>query len=133
MHATVATERTLTELDYLRLQKLVGRNAPAAVAAVLDAADTVQSCDIAADVVTMHSQVELRDLHTARRQTLTLCYPSDAGSIAGCVSVLSPVGASLLGLKVGSVARWQTPSGEQGEAEVVAIPFQPEASGDYTA
>jgi regulator of nucleoside diphosphate kinase len=45
---------------------------------------------------------------------------------------LTPVGASLLGLQVGAVARWQSPIGEPCAAEVLAILFQPEASGDYT-
>ena len=44
---------------------------------------------------------------------------------------MSPVGASLLGQTVGSVARWSTPAGDERAAEVVAILFQPEASGDY--
>lgn len=133
MHAIIAAERTLTELDFARLHTLVGRNIPAGLAVVLDTADTVPSREVPADVVTMYSQVELRDLHTGRRQNLTLCYPGDAGPGAGCVSVLSPVGSSLLGLKIGAIARWQTPSGEQGEAEVMSIPFQPEAGGDYTS
>ncbi|EWS58029.1 Regulator of nucleoside diphosphate kinase [Methylibium sp. T29-B] len=47
------------------------------------------------------------------------------------MSVLSPVGCSLLGLTVGAVARWSTPAGEARAAEVVALLFQPEASGDY--
>ncbi|MFO1333096.1 MAG: GreA/GreB family elongation factor, partial [Rubrivivax sp.] len=45
--------------------------------------------------------------------------------------VLSPVGSSLLGLQVGDVAQWRTPTGEAKAAEVVAVLFQPEASGDY--
>ena len=80
----------------------------------------------------MYSLVEVEDLHTGRRQQLTVCYPGDAEAAAGFVSVMSPVGSSLLGLKTGSIARWQTPSGEQGAAQIVSILFQPEASGDYT-
>ncbi|MEO8248651.1 MAG: GreA/GreB family elongation factor [Burkholderiales bacterium] len=126
------TERLLTELDFARLSKLQGRGMRSALEGVLDAADTLLSSEMPADVVTMYSQVELVDLHTGRRQSLTLCYPGDAQPAAGFVSVLSPVGSSLLGLKVGSIARWQTPSGEQGAAEVISVLFQPEASGNYT-
>jgi regulator of nucleoside diphosphate kinase len=39
---------------------------------------------------------------------------------------------SVLGLRVGAVAKWQTPGGEEGAAEVSAVLFQPEASGDYS-
>ncbi len=45
---------------------------------------------------------------------------------------MSPVGASLIGRHVGSIARRQTAGGDQGAAEVVTLLFQPEASGDYT-
>jgi len=135
----VALERTLTELDHVRLLNLVRRDrrsdgSPAprmAIEHVLDACALVPSRQTPPDVVTMYSQVVLQDLESGQRSTLTLCYPADAGPAAGFVSVLSPVGASLLGLRVGSVARWLTPAGEERTAEILAIPFQPEASGDY--
>ena len=41
------------------------------------------------------------------------------------------VGAFMAGLGVGSLARWSTPAGEERAAEILAILFQPEASGDY--
>ena len=85
---------------------------------------------IAPDVVTMCSQVLLQDTQTGQRNTLTLCYPADAEPAVGFVSVLSPVGSALLGLRVGSIARWSTPAGDEKAAEVLAILFQPEASGD---
>ena len=133
-------ERTLTELDHVRLLNLVRRDArgdgfPAqrhAVENVLDASSIVPSRQVPPDVVTMYSHVQLRDLQTSRRSTLTLCYPADAEPAMRFVSVLSPVGSSLLGLRVGSVARWATPSGDAKAAEILAILFQPEASGDYS-
>jgi regulator of nucleoside diphosphate kinase len=130
MHETIHGERTLTELDFARLGKLRDGHAP--LAQLLDATDVIPSRDVPADIVTMYSQLELLDLQTRRRQKLTLCYPRDAEPAAGFISVLSPVGLGLLGLRVGSVARWRTPGGEENEAEVSAVLFQPEASGDYT-
>ena len=79
----------------------------------------------------MYSRVELVDAHTRRRQVLTVCYPEDAEPAAGFISVLSPVGISLLGLKTGDIAKWLTPTGEECAAEIAAILFQPEATGDY--
>ena len=131
MHTALRGERTLTELDFSRLRKLASGNLTPELADLLSAADVLRSREVPADTVTMYSQVELQDLHTRRRQKLTICYPDDAEPSAGFISVLSPVGQSLLGLQVGAVARWQTPSGEEGAAEVAAILFQPEASGDY--
>lgn len=135
----IALERTLTELDHVRLLNLLRRDArsdgsPAhlrAIEDVLDASALVSSREVAPDVVTMYSQVLLQDVQTSQRNTLTLCYPADAEPALGFVSVLSPVGSALLGLQVGSVARWRTPSGDEKAAEILAILFQPESSGDY--
>ncbi|RZL63332.1 MAG: transcription elongation factor GreAB [Variovorax sp.] len=124
-------ERTLTELDFARLSSLAGRQLPSELEALLDSADVTASRAVPANVVTMYSRVELVDVHTRRRQVLTLCYPADAAPAAGFISVLSPVGSGLIGLKLGQVARWSTPTGEEGAAEIVDILFQPEASGDY--
>jgi regulator of nucleoside diphosphate kinase len=133
-------ERTLTELDHVRLLNLVRRDArsdgfPAqryAIEDVLDTSAIVPSRRIPPDVVTMYSQVLLRNLRTSQCSTLTLCYPADAEPAMGVVSVLSPVGSGLLGLRAGSVARWSTPAGDESAAEILAILFQPESIGDYS-
>ena len=129
-------ERTLTELDHARLTRLVRDLRPTdgggTVASLLDDADLVPSQSIRPDVVTMYSQVLVVDVATRRSRRLTLCYPADAEPDAGFVSVLSPVGASLLGRRVGSVAMWCSPSGGVIASEVAAICFQPEESGDYS-
>lgn len=134
-----ALERTLTELDHVRLLNLVlrgkrGERSPSTylpIEPVLEACAIVASRAVPPDVVTMHSQLLLHDPDTGERSKLALCYPADAEPAAGFVSVLSPVGSSLLGLRVGGVARWLTPAGQQKRAEILAILFQPEASGDY--
>lgn len=138
----LAIERTLTELDHVRLLKLVRRDRRADASSslpppggdiddVLANAAVVPSREVAPDVVTMGSQLLLQDLETGRLSQLSLRYPSDAEPASGGVSVLSPVGSSLLGLRVGGVARWSTPVGGERAAKVVAILFQPEGSGDY--
>ncbi|HNU10121.1 MAG TPA: GreA/GreB family elongation factor [Rubrivivax sp.] len=133
-------ERTLTELDHVRLTSLVrnnhrgkatGRHKPS-IDDVLDGSSIVPSRQVPGDVVTMHSQVLLDDPDVGYTRKITLCYPADAVPATGMVSVLSPVGASLLGLKVGDVARWKTPDGEDHSATLLEIVYQPEASGNYT-
>ncbi|MFZ5547347.1 MAG: GreA/GreB family elongation factor [Pseudomonadota bacterium] len=133
-------ERTLTELDHVRLLNLLRRDTHGAdhpadwrlIEELLDGCITVPSREVPADVVTMYSQVRVRDRATGRQHTLAPCWPADAEPLAGFVSVLSPIGSALLGLRVGSVARWASPTGEEMAAEILAILFQPEASGDYT-
>ncbi len=132
MHKTLSGERLLTELDFARLNNLHGGQLPPALEDSLDPLDLVPSREVPPDVVTMYSQVIVEDLATGKRQKLTLCYPADAEPHLGFISVLSPVGASLLGQRVGGVARWRTPNGDECAAEIAALLFQPEASGDYT-
>ncbi|MDP2016561.1 GreA/GreB family elongation factor [Hydrogenophaga sp.] len=132
MHQTLGGERLLTELDFTRLNNLRAGQLPAELVDTLDSLDLVPSREIPPDVVTMYSQVIVEDLESKKRQKLTLCYPGDAEPHLGFISVLSPVGASLLGQRVGAIARWRTPNGDECAAEIAALLFQPEASGDYT-
>lgn len=139
---TIATnapvERTLTQIDYVRLTRLLtnaGASAPGADAMhqLLECSDLVDSPAVPPTVVTMYTQLLVQDdAAGGEPQKYTLCYPEDAEPAQGFISVLSPVGTSLLGLRVGEVARWRTPAGQSGSARIVAILFQPEASGDYT-
>jgi regulator of nucleoside diphosphate kinase len=140
MQLDTTVGRTLTELDHARLMRLTRRLAvPArrndddeALEQALDEATVVPSRTVPGDVVTMRSRVLLKDLRTSHRYRLTLSYPDEAEPAAGRVSVASPVGASLLGLRVGSDAQWTLPGGEQRAARLEAIVFQPESNGDYT-
>jgi regulator of nucleoside diphosphate kinase len=98
----------------------------------LDACAVVPARQVSPDVVTMYSQVLILDRASGAQHKLTLCYPADAEPAEGFISVLSPLGWSLLGLRIGQVARWSAPAGGERAAEVLAILFQPEASGDYS-
>lgn len=132
MHAVVHGERTLTDLDHARLTRLLGQQPHGPLAEWLESVEVIDARAAPANLVTMYSRVAVVDVHTHRRQVLTLCYPGDAEPAAGLISVLSPVGSSLLGLKAGDTARWFTPHGEACAAQVVAIQYQPEATGDFT-
>jgi regulator of nucleoside diphosphate kinase len=133
----LARERVLTELDHLRLATLSARGPGGrwhesdSIDALIDEARVVPSRKVPADIVTMYSQVLVRFVDEGTQRKLTLCYPDDAEPRFGFVSVLSPIGLSLLGQQVGATVRWQSPDGSERSAELDAILFQPEASGDY--
>ena len=131
MNTSLSGGRVLTELDFARLQLKNGQ-LPKELQDHCELADLVPSQEIPVDVITMYSQMEIVDLNSHLTRKLTLCYPRDADPSLGFISVFSPVGSSLLGLKVGEVAHWRAPNGEEGSARVAALLFQPEASGDYT-
>lgn len=132
MDTTKYGDRTLTELDHVRLTRLIGAKSHPEFEELLATAEAVPSREIAPDLVTMYSQVTIMDTRSGKRQKLTLCYPTDAEPAEGFVSVLSPVGMSLIGLRIGATAQWRTPGGEDFNARVAEVHFQPEASGDYT-
>ncbi|RAV24118.1 nucleoside diphosphate kinase regulator, partial [Staphylococcus warneri] len=47
------------------------------------------------------------------------------------LSVLAPVGAALLGLKVGSTIHWELPGGASTHREVLELLSQPGAAGEF--
>lgn len=120
--------RTLTELDHTRLSHLIDMHR----VSHWQQADVVPSRQVAPDVVTLYSLIEVQRPGQPTRQKLALCYPDDAEPEQGFLSVLSPMGMELLGLRLGDTARWQEPSGQAAQATIVAMLFQPESSGDYS-
>lgn len=73
------------------------------------------------DIVCMNSEVEFRDDSTGRVQTVTLVYPEDADILQRKVSVLTPVGTALIGLRCGRSITWETPSGEVRQLTVLSV------------
>ena len=128
-------ERTLTKLDFVRLTRLASLSEPAAsgaIQAMLENCELVASAAVPATVITMYTQVLLQRVVGTEPYKVTLCYPDDAEPSQGFISVLSPLGASLVGLRVGDVAQWRTPLAEERTARIVDVMFQPEANGEYT-
>ena len=77
----------------------------------IDEARIVDTDDIDADVVTMHSEVRVRDRTTGVSRDYTLVTPAHADLAAGRLSVLAPLGTALLGYREGDEVEWQMPGG----------------------
>lgn len=125
MNLANLSERKLSQMDFSRLSKLGGQ-ATGPLADLLDEAEILNHAEMPADVVTLYAQVEVEHVATRRRQTLVLCSPAQSDPATGHISVLSPVGLALLGLKVGSVARWRSPVGEECTAKVLSVLLPPD-------
>src|SRR5689334_3369831 len=67
--------------------------------------------EIPADVITMNSRAEMQDLETGERLTFTLVFPSQARIEEEKISVFAPIGAGMLGYRVGDEFEWQVPDG----------------------
>jgi len=96
----------------------------------LDKAYTVESREIPGDVVTMRSQVRVRDMKSGTEMDISVVFPSEADSEQGKISVLAPIGTALLGYRVGDVVEWKVPGGLR-RLKVERILYQPEAAGHY--
>jgi regulator of nucleoside diphosphate kinase len=127
---------TVSSLDYDRLTDLLesvsARGVPgvSALERELERAEVVEPAAMPADVVTMNSQVLVRDAISGEERELTLVYPREADFDQGRLSVLAPVGSALLGLAIGQSIVWPLPDGKETSLTVLAIRYQPEAAGD---
>lgn len=86
--------------------------------------------EIPPNVITMNSQVYLKDLDTGEEITYRLVFPDQADAAQGRISILAPIGTALLGYSVGDVIEWKVPAGVV-QLKVEKILYQPEATGDY--
>lgn len=104
-------------LDYQRLVPLI-RASDLALADALDQelsrADIVADRDLPSDAVAMHSQVTFRDLATQADTTVTLVFPEEADLEKGRISVLSPIGTALLGLRTVAASAGPCPTAGSG-------------------
>jgi regulator of nucleoside diphosphate kinase len=125
----------ITERDWERLERMVSGagKAPniAKLRNELDQATVVPSEKIPSDVVTMNSRVSFQELDTGEKSEITLVYPSDADINRRRISILAPVGAALIGLRVGDEIEWPLPSGRTRTYKIISVLFQPEAEGRY--
>jgi regulator of nucleoside diphosphate kinase len=102
--------------EYERLAALAGATrasvgaAAEALLAELDRAQVVPAADFPANAVRMGSEVTFRDEATGQVQHARLVYPGEADISTGCVSVLAPIGAALIGLSVGQTISWAMPN-----------------------
>jgi regulator of nucleoside diphosphate kinase len=132
----------LTAQDYNRLRHLLAeltrqargmRAGLEALEEILDLARVVHPEKVPGNVVTMNSRVLYEDVQTRERGTVTIVYPADADSTSGRISVLSPVGAALLGESEGHEVELPLPHGHTRRIRINDVLYQPEAQGDFAS
>jgi regulator of nucleoside diphosphate kinase len=87
----------------------------------LDRAHVLPAEKLRPDIVSLGSQVKFRDEQTGKVQEIILVYPLDADIARRRVSVLTPVGAALLGLSVNQTISFRTRTGERRELTVLKV------------
>ena len=114
----------------LRLADIARRRFPNAAAFLtreVERADVVSPSQLLPGVVAMGSEVEFRDDTTGQIRRVTLAYPHEADLAAGRISVLTPIGAALIGLSVSQSIEWTSPLDERRSLTVVKVGRGPES------
>jgi regulator of nucleoside diphosphate kinase len=127
----------LTDVDTRRLLDLVEGLRPvdvrdAASVALLvrrvDEAEVLPARRIDPGVVTMDSEVLVRDLDNHQAIAFRVVFPGDADVAACRISVLAPLGMAVLGRRSGDHVTWETPGGRR-RLRVARVLHQPEREG----
>jgi regulator of nucleoside diphosphate kinase len=123
-----ATELIISRQDLGRLDVLLGGTSRGQMGKVRDflldelaRARVVEDSDVPPTVVTMHSTVEFRDDDTGHHMVATLVYPHEVADGERALSVLTPVGAALIGLSERQSIGYETPDGRIKTLTVLRI------------
>jgi regulator of nucleoside diphosphate kinase len=118
---------TLTRPDCERLERLAHASmtrfprTASYLAREVERAHIVEPSDDVQNFVRMGCCVDYRDDESGRVFRVTLVYPDEADFTAGKISVLTPVGAALIGLSPHQSIEWLSPTGERRSLTVLAI------------
>ena len=119
----ILTRRALGRLDVLLGDTVLNRlgKVGAYLLDELARARVVPDGDVPPHVVTMNTTVRFRDNETGREMVVTLMYPKDAAGRENAVSILTPVGAALLGLSAGQKIDYETLDGRTKTVTVLEV------------
>ena len=87
----------------------------------LSRAHIVPDDSCADNVVRMGSTVTYREDTTGKRRTVTLTYPHDANIDRQQISILTPIGAALIGLSPAQTIEWPAPGGAMERLTVLDV------------
>lgn len=127
-HSTTKPPVFVTESDYEQLWRLAGDSSSPGAALLrqeLERATIVKDGATPPDFVRVNSTVEFSDLLTGRIRRITLVEPKEADMDADRLSVLTPAGAALVGLRAGDAFAWTTEDGRSRALvvnRVIALP-----------
>ncbi|WP_339821509.1 nucleoside diphosphate kinase regulator [uncultured Parasphingorhabdus sp.] len=88
--------------------------------------------DMPDNIVTMNCTVEFIDETSGLRRMVKLVYPKDSDIENDCLSILTPMGAGLIGMVAGETIAWPDRSGTERMLRIVAVtpPDHPNGSPD---
>jgi len=129
-----APDIVMTHSDHQKLSALL-LDPPASVQMTAERLDeelsrarVVASSAVGSDVVTMNTRVIVEELTSNARRIVTVVYPDEADHEEGLVSIFSPLGSALIGLRAGQTIEWSLRGGPPARYRVGAVLYQPEAA-----
>ena len=87
----------------------------------LERARVIDHGQVPREIVRMGSNILFRDDTTREIRNITLVFPGEADIAQDKVSVLTPVGAALIGFRAGQSITWRTRSGELKRLTVLKV------------
>ncbi|MGD9768420.1 MAG: nucleoside diphosphate kinase regulator [Pseudolabrys sp.] len=118
---------TLTTDDSERLRRLADAasekfpRTAEFLAREVDRATLVDDDGASSNLVTMGAQVVYRDDDTGKTRSVIVVYPDEANLDEGKISVLTPIGAALIGLSVNQSIEFETPTGATRSLTVMSV------------
>ena len=126
----------VTTHDAVRLSRVLDMFADPSYAPItsflvneLRRAAVVAAQSVDPDVVTMNARVWFRLDDEEEPREATLVWPGRGDSFLGRISVLTPVGSALIGMREGGTFTWRGFDGRQRRVAVLKVLYQPEANG----
>ncbi len=116
----------VSEIDHERLTSLAAAaeerlpDVASVLQSEMERARVVPAGAVPADVVQMGSTVEFRS-DTGQQRRVTLVFPGDADIAKGRISILTPIGAALIGLSPGQSIAWTTRDGRRHRLTVLSV------------
>jgi regulator of nucleoside diphosphate kinase len=123
---------TIGETDFTRLTNLAEATAHSNSAvsdflmSELDRATVKPDHLVKPTTVKMGSTLTYETDHGEHR-TVTLVFPVDADISRGKISILTPIGAALIGLHAGQSINWTAPNGEKHKLTIITASAEQEA------
>ncbi|WP_247235619.1 nucleoside diphosphate kinase regulator [Telluribacter sp. SYSU D00476] len=113
---TQRTSVVLGEEDFRLLKQFADNNSRVADHAMtlsyeLKRAVVVKEQNLPPDSVRLNSTVKVRDLESGKEMVLTIVLPAFANINEKKISVLTPMGSALIGLRKGDQIDWKMPAG----------------------
>lgn len=87
----------------------------------VDRANLIDTTETNPSLVKMGSEIVYRDDDTGKTRFVTLVYPDEADLDSGKISVLTPIGAALIGLSVNQSIEFETPTGATRSLTVMSV------------